>query len=119
MLVVLETTKWDCGFPVPNHTYFINKSRDRLFGYLPFGKTDPQWYPEPRSFNAKGRKFLVLEEQPDPVQEELGEVWKVPSSSKGEWTVRRVNGEFSCDCPSHKYQRKECKHIQQIRKSLQ
>lgn len=119
MLVVLETTKWDCGFPVPNHIYALNKSRDELFGYVKFGSDDWQWFPEPRGFEAKGRKFVVIEERPDPVQEEVGEVWKIPSSTKGEWTVRRVNGEFSCDCPSHKYQRKECKHIQQIRKSLQ
>ena len=117
MLVVLEKTTWNGDYP--NHVYFLNKSRDKMYGYVRFGTNEPHWFPQPRGFDAKGRKFLVLEEQPDPVSEQPAESWQVQGSKGSVWTVTRENGEFSCDCPAAKYHRKECKHIQQVRESLQ
>ena len=35
------------------------------------------------------------------------------------WTVTRENGEFSCDCPNSKFRGGVCKHIQQVKESLQ
>ena len=117
MLVALEQTVWNGDFA--NHIYYLNKSRDKMYGYVRFGTSEPQWFPQPRGFDAKGRKFLVLEEQPDPVSEQPAESWQVQGSKGSVWTVTRENGEFSCDCPAAKYHRKECKHIQQVRESLQ
>lgn len=64
MLVALENTKWD--EEVANHIYFLNDKRTRVFGYVPFGTSEPRWFAEPRLFEAKGRSFIILEKQPDP-----------------------------------------------------
>lgn len=117
MLVVLEKTTWNGDYP--NHVYFLNKSRDKMYGYVKFGTSEPYWFKNPMGFEARGRKFLILEEQPDPVKEQPAESWQVQGSKGSVWTVTRENGEFSCDCPAAKYHRKECKHIQQVRESLQ
>ncbi|TXT63702.1 MAG: hypothetical protein BAJALOKI1v1_680015 [Promethearchaeota archaeon] len=47
--------------------------------------------------------------------------WSVPSSSDKSkiYTVtKRSDGSFSCTCPQHIYRRAECKHIQQVKRSL-
>lgn len=116
MLVALETTKWDGDFP--NHIYFLNKSRDKMYGYVRFGTSEPQWFKNPIGISVRGRTFLILEEQPDPVKEQPAEQWQVQGSKGSVWVVSRENGEFSCDCPAAKYHRKECKHIQHVRDLL-
>lgn len=116
MLVVLEITVWSVD--VPNHIYYLNRGRDKVYGYARFGADEPQWFKAPISFDARGRKFLVLEEQPDRAVDQPAESWHVQGSKGSVWTVTRENGDFMCDCPSAKFHRKECRHIQQVRESL-
>lgn len=116
MLIVLEKTEW--SGPFPNHIYALSKGRDKMFGYVKHGTSEWQWFKGPRGFDARGRKFLVLEEREDPVTDPSVEQWGIPSSTKGTWTVKREDGQFSCDCPAAKYRRQECKHIQQVKKML-
>lgn len=116
MLVALEQTVWDGDYP--NHIYYLNKSRDKMYGYVRFGTSEPQWFKKPLGFSARGRKFLILEEQPDPVSEQPAESWQVQGSKGSVWTVVREDGVFSCDCPAAKFQKKECKHIQQVREQI-
>ena len=116
MLVALETTKWEGDYP--NHIYYLNKSRDKMFGYVRFGTSDPYWFKNPIGFEARGRKFVILEEQPDPVKNQPAESWRVPGSNGAVWTVTREDGQFSCDCPAARFRHHECKHIQQVRSGL-
>jgi hypothetical protein len=48
------------------------------------------------------------------------EKWNVPSSSSNRTYVVSVadNGEWGCSCPSWKFHRRICKHIQHITESL-
>lgn len=116
MLVALETTEWSVD--TPNNIYFLNKGRDKLFGYVKFGESEPQWFKKPIGFDAKGRKFLILEEQPDPQAHVPAEVWQVAGSKGAVWTVSRENGKFSCDCPASKFRGGDCKHIQEVKTKL-
>ena len=117
MLICLETTVWrDENENTPNSIYALSKGMDKLLGYVAFGTDQWKWFKTPLNFSAKNRKFTVLEEREDPVQG--GQEWKVPSSSKGSWTVRLEDGEWSCDCPASKFRHGECKHIKTIQKQL-
>ena len=48
--------------------------------------------------------------------------WKIESSSESDkyYTVAENDeGEFGCDCPIWKYQRRECDHIMMVREGLE
>ena len=45
-------------------------------------------------------------------------VWKVPSSTTGDYVVRRwPDGRWTCDCPGYKFH-KRCKHVGVVKQSL-
>lgn len=53
-----EVTDWD----VPNHTYIVNDSKDRLLGYIPKGQTEPMMFTKPLKFETRHRKFKTIKE---------------------------------------------------------
>jgi hypothetical protein len=61
--VLAETTIWDCGYNVPNHTY-LEKS-GKIFAYIQNGRgLPPVYFNKPMTFSKKGRKFVKLKGMP-------------------------------------------------------
>ena len=59
MILAREITVWDIDFQ-PNHTYVMNESMDKIFGY--FMWNNPQnfkMFSKPMRFDTRYRKFKV------------------------------------------------------------
>ena len=114
-----EITTWDSDFAVPNHIYFLNDSRDKMYGYVQAGTGLVQTMKSPYRFHTRGRQFkevanrwnFVVEDAPEPVK---GKEYRVAGSGKNVYTVTEENGAWSCTCPASKWQKGECKHIKQL-----
>jgi len=50
-----ETTKWDCGYNVINHTYILQ--RGKMIGYIKAGTTEEIRFTKPLYFDRKNRTF--------------------------------------------------------------
>ena len=115
-----ELTEWSTDFTVPNHVYFLNDSKDKMYGYVN-SKGTVQTVSKPYKFKAGGRKFKevpnrwnfkVKEEEPEV---STGKEYKVPGSTGAIYTVTDDNGSWSCTCPASKWQKGECKHIRALK----
>ena len=115
-----EVTEWDPEYCVPNHVYFLNDSKEKMYGFVN-SKGVVQNFAKPYKFYSKGRKFkevanrwnfVVKEEEPEVAQ---GKEFKVPGSKGAIYTVTDDNGTWSCTCPASKWQKGECKHIVKLR----
>ena len=115
-----EITEWDSDFAVPNHVYFLNDSKDKMYGYVQDGTGMVQTMRTPYRFHTRGRKFkevkntwnFRIDETPEPVQ---GQEFKVLGSTGKIYTVTQEGSAWSCTCPASKWQKGDCKHIKQIR----
>lgn len=115
-----EITEWDSDFAVPNHVYFLNDSKDKMYGYVQAGTGIVQTMRSPYRFHARGRKFtevdnrwnFCVDDAPEPVQ---GREYRVTGSGKNVYIVTDSGGAWSCTCPASRFQKGECKHIRQIR----
>ena len=115
-----EITEWNTDFAVPNHVYFLNDSRDKMYGYAPGGGLKVQRMTTPYRFHTRGRKFqevkntwrfTVQEEKP----ETCGIEHRVIGSRGDIYVVTDDRGVWSCTCPASKWQKGECKHILSIK----
>ena len=112
-----ETTEWSTT--TPNHTYLLSDSKSEMFAYLMFGKGQPITFKAPIKIDGRGRKFKLLDEQPNfniKVEEEKpkGRIFTVSSSDgKKTYTVSEHLGEWSCSCTGFKFHGK-CKHIESV-----
>ena len=116
-----ELTEWNADFAVPNHVYFLNDSKEKMYGYVQASTGIVQTVKTPYRFHSKGRKFkevpnqwnfVVKEEEP---VETTGKEYRVPGSKGAIYTVTDDNGIWSCTCPASKWQKGECKHIVKLR----
>jgi hypothetical protein len=112
MKVVQETTDWG-NVTSPNHVYFLNDSRDKMFAYLPKGSTQVKQFKNPISFYTRGRRF---QEVPNSwgfsLEQAAGRSWKVAGSKGAEYTVTELDGQVTCSCPGFKF-RGACRHVTQ------
>jgi hypothetical protein len=115
-----ELTEWDSEFAVPNHVYFLNASKEKMYGYVN-SKGVVQTVSKPYKFHSRGRKFKevpdtwgfkIQEEEPEPT---VGKEYRVPGSKGAIYTVTDDAGVWSCTCPASKWQKGECKHIVQLK----
>ena len=119
MKVFQEVTEWSAEFAVPNHVYFLNDSKDKMYGYVN-SKGTVQTMSKPFKFYAGGRKFKEVEnrwnfkrvEEPEVT---VGRQYKVVGSKNNVYTVTDDNGSWSCTCPASKWQKGECKHIKELK----
>jgi hypothetical protein len=115
-----EVTEWDPEFSVPNHVYFLNDSKEKMYGYVN-SKGVVQNFAKPYKFYSKGRKFKEVDNQWNfKIEEEepevtVGKEYRVPGSKGAIYTVTNDNGSWSCTCPASKWQKGECKHIVQLK----
>ena len=119
MKVFQEVTEWSAEFAVPNHIYFLNDSKEKIYGYVN-SKGIVQTMSKPYRFYAGGRKFkeienrwnFKLDEEPEVTP---GKQYKVVGSKNAVYTVTDDAGSWSCTCPASKWQKGECKHIKELR----
>lgn len=114
-----ETTIWNCEYEVPNHTYFLSDSRDKMYGYVNVRTGEVHAVKNPSYFHTRGRKFkevaniwgFGVDETPKPSR---GQEYRVTGSGKNIYTVTDENGSWSCTCPAAKWQKGDCKHIKNL-----
>jgi len=112
MKVVQEVTDWDA----PNHVYFLNDSRDRMYAYI--NSTGiVQEVTSPYPFHTRGRKFREIENQWgfEPREHTTGREFRAAGSRGSVYVVSEESGRWSCTCPAAKYQAGPCKHITSVR----
>lgn len=115
-----EITEWDTEFAVPNHIYFLNDSKDKMYGYVQDKTGTVQTMRTPYRFHVRGRKFkevantwnFRVDETPEPTK---GKEYKIAGSKGTIYTVTDEGGVWSCTCPASRWQKGECKHIKQQR----
>jgi len=117
MKILKECTEWETDYKVPNHTYFVNDSKDKMFAYCFEGSDSVFEFKSPLPFSTTRRKFKEVENifgyvQPE-VKKPAGKSWQV-KGSKGFYTVAEEAGELSCTCTGFKFYSK-CKHVDSIK----
>jgi SWIM zinc finger len=118
MKVVQETTDWG-NVASPNHVYFLNDSRDKMFAYLPKGSTQVKQFKNPISFYTRGRRFQEVPNSWGFAPEQAtGRTWRVAGSKGSEYTVTDDQGKWTCTCPAAKWQAGDCKHIKSLQPVL-
>ena len=114
-----EITEWEVDFPINNHVYFLNDSKDKMYGYVKASTGEIQEMATPYKFNASGRKFKEVNNIWGFFPKEelilIGETFRVPGSKGAVYTVTNDRGSWTCSCPSAKWQKSECKHIVQLK----
>jgi hypothetical protein len=115
-----EITEWDTDFDMPNHVYFLNDSKDKMYGYVKSGTGIVQTMSKPYKFKTTGRKFKEIANRWNFVIQEEAEVtagkeYRVPGSKGAIYTVTDDRGSWTCTCPASKWQKGECKHIVQLK----
>lgn len=115
-----ELTEWTTEFEMPNHVYFLNDSKEKMYGYVQDSTGLVQTMSKPYRFRASGRRFkevpntwnfTVGEEQTESAP---GQRYLVPGSRGAVYTVTDDRGTWSCTCPASKWQKGDCKHIRQL-----
>jgi len=116
-----EITQWTTEFDMPNHVYFLNDSKEKMYGYVQSTTGIVQTMSKPYKFKASGRKFKEVENrwnfvvaEDEPV-ETVGRQYQVPGSKGAIYTVTDDNGAWSCTCPASKWQKGDCKHIVKLK----
>lgn len=115
MKVLQETTKWaDPG--TPNHVYFMDDSRSKMFAYVQVGTNKPFKFKNPIRIDIRGRKFVeVVNKWKFSIDDApLGKTWKVTGSKGDVYTVSEDNGTMSCTCSGFKF-RGDCKHVKSVK----
>ncbi len=117
-----EITEWDSDFAVPNHVYFLNDSKDKMYGYVRNADGVVQLMKTPYRFHVRGRKFKEVKNVwnvvVDETQKVKGQTWTVTGSKGNVYTVAEEHGTWSCTCTGFRYHG-QCKHISQFNKSTQ
>lgn len=113
MKILQEITDWD----TPNHIYFANDSKDKIYAYIKASGGAVERFKVPMKFKTSGRKFKEIpntfgysvDDKPE------GRTWTVAGSRGDSYTVSENNGEWMCTCPASKWQKGECKHIVKLK----
>jgi hypothetical protein len=117
MKIMLETTAWPDS--TPNHVYFLNDSRDRMFGYVAQGTDQPVRFKKPIGFSVRARQFRAVPNvwnfstTPGPEYK----TWTVTGSKGSTYTVSDIDGKLSCSCSGFQF-RGQCRHVKEIADSL-
>lgn len=116
MKILQEITDW----AVPNHIYFTNDSKDKIFAYIRASGTEVERFGVPMPFRTSGRKFkeipntfgYTIDEPAEPAPTGAKE-YRVSGSRGNVYTVTDDHGTWTCTCPASRWQRGQCKHITQ------
>jgi hypothetical protein len=111
MKILREITEWD----TPNHTYFVNDSKDKMYAYIKSTGVNIERFRVPIKFSVSRRKFKEVENVWNfSVDDRLeGRTWTVVGSRGDSYTVSENNGEWLCTCAGFKF-RGACKHVTEL-----
>ena len=118
MKAFLETTEWaDCKVQ-PNHVYWMDDARNKMYAYARWGNPkDTQTFNKPIQIDARGRRFVEVRNDiygwTDPEQEISATVWKIAGSKGAEYVVEKDGDVYNCTCPGFKF-RGACRHVQEV-----
>jgi len=101
-----EVTDWG-PHEVPNHTYFLEG--DKMFGYLPKGRTEPHYFKVPIVIDMRRRKFSKVSPNPFTMAVKDASVIEVKGSKGDLYYVNTV--EKTCTCPGFLYHKGVCRHL--------
>jgi hypothetical protein len=109
--ILQEITDWD----TPNHVYFTNDSKDKIYAYVKASGGEVQRFKVPMKFKTSGRKFkevpntwgYSVDDKP------AGRTWAVAGSRGDSYTVSENNNEWQCTCAGFKF-RGACKHVSEL-----
>jgi len=123
MKAFLEITEWDSDFAVPNHVYFLNDSKDKMYGYVQAETGIVQTMRTPYRFHVRGRKFKEVKntwrfEVEETENKPAGRSWEVAGSKGNSYIVSLELGTWSCTCSGFKF-RNACRHVAEIKDGLQ
>lgn len=111
MKILQEITDWD----TPNHIYFANDSKDKIYAYIKASGGAVERFRVPMKFKTSGRKFreiantfgYIVDDRPE------GRTWTVAGSRGDSYTVSENKGEWMCTCAGFKF-RGACKHVTEL-----
>lgn len=112
MKFLKEITEWSDN--IPNHTYLVVDSKDKMLGYIKAGKKKLEMFKVPKPFDIRRRKFQVVPNTFGYVEPELvksANSWEVRSASGNVYTLERNGNRLSCSCSGFKF-RGKCKHVE-------
>ena len=123
--IVQEVTQWDGFTRQPNHVYLMDG--DKVYAVSQWGRTKPHYMKTFLRIDRRGRKFvevknnkwkfdLSIRTESEVADKPRGQIWTVPGSKGGEYTVNLDAGQWSCTCPGHGF-RGRCRHVDEIRET--
>lgn len=116
MKVLKETTQWLSS--TPNHVYFVDDSRSKMFGYVPANANQAQRFSKPMPFSARGRQFKEVKNQWNFAAEvDAARIWSVKGSKGDKYTVSEQDGVLSCSCSGFRF-RGDCRHVKEIAQQI-
>ena len=116
MILVKEITEWDDVSRQPNHTYLMDDSMSKTFGYFKWhNPQDFQMFKQPIQIDTRRRKFKTIKRG----LKFKGEVsnnqsWIIKGTKDHEYVVEKSDNGYYCSCIGFKYHGK-CKHIEQVK----
>ena len=112
-----ETTV-DWSSPTPNHTYLLNNTRDKMYGYIKLGTEEAVVFKKPYRFDARRRTFREVTELGEIDTDQVrGQQWEFAGSKGNKYIVQKLDNVLKCTCPGFTY-RGECKHVKQIEEQV-
>ena len=114
MQVLWETTDWVDN--TPNHVYFMNDSKDKMYAYVTRGSADVFRFKQPIRIDTRGRTFIAV---PNIWNFEVEEVkakeqtqWTVIGSKGQKYIVKKEENIYTCTCPGYTF-RGDCRHVKE------
>jgi hypothetical protein len=117
MKFMQEVTEWPDN--TPNHVYYLNDDKSKMFGYAKSGTTVIEMFSKPIKFDSRRRKFKevagFVAPRVEPVEEVIAtRTWEVIGSKGDKYLVSLVDGALRCTCSGFKWKGK-CKHIEGVK----
>jgi len=118
MKAFLETTDWaDCAVQ-PNHVYWMDDARNKMYAYARWGNPmDTQTFRKPISIDARGRRFVEVRHDiygwTDPTEVTVNPTWTIEGSKGSKYIVEKDGDVYNCTCPGFKF-RGACRHIEEV-----
>lgn len=112
MILVKEITHWEGVTRQCNHTYIMDESMTKSYGYFKWhNPKEFQMFSKPIRFDSRYRKFKVIKRDLYFVgQEPTNRIWQIKGSKDHVYTVEETENGMTCSCIGYKYHGK-CKHI--------
>lgn len=115
MKLFQETTMWPDS--TPNHAYYMDDSKSRMFAYIRAGDRAVFKFKTPIRIDTRGRTFREIADTNNFTPEEPANPnqWQVTGSKGDIYIVRLEDNMYTCSCNGFKF-RGNCRHVQEFAK---